>query len=101
VIGEGDKKEPVRAAEFPVASYTGTVAIAPGRAVLLRDVKMDAKTAGPNRILVVATARVVDENAKPAEDEAGPGPGERGPRPPRGPGRGGFPGRGVPDPEKP
>jgi hypothetical protein len=99
VLGE-DNKEKVRATEFVLASYTGTVSIAPGRAVMLRDVKMDAKNPGANRTLMVATARVVDENAKAVEDESGPGPGER--RPPRGPrvpGRG--PGRGMPDPEKP
>ncbi len=101
VLGE-DNKEKVRATEFVVASYTGTVSMAPGRAVMLRDVKMDAKNPGPNRTLMVVTARVVDETAKPAEDEVGPGPGERLlPRGPRGPGRGGFPGSGVPEPDKP
>jgi hypothetical protein len=101
VLGE-DNKEKVRATEFVVASYTGTVAVGPGRAVLVRDVKVDAKNPGASRTLIVVTARVVDENAKAVEEEVGPGPGDtRPPRGPRGPGRGGFPGRGVPDPEKP
>jgi hypothetical protein len=66
VLGEDDKGK-VRATEFITASYTGTVNIGPGRAVLLRDVKMDSKKAGPDRTLVVVTARVSDPDAKPAE----------------------------------
>ena len=94
VIGEGEKGK-IRAAQFPVASYTGTVSIAPGRAVLLREVKVDEKAAGPNRTIFLATARVIDETAKPG-DTAQPGDDE--PLPPRRPrpgGRGGLPGAAI------
>ncbi len=58
VIGEGEKKdEKIRATETIQSSYNGTVTVGPGRAVLLREVKLDGKTNGPNRTLFVATAR--------------------------------------------
>ena len=62
-VGTDEKGKPIPATEFILTSLAGTIKVAPGRAVLAKDVKVASKD-GQGGTLLVVGARVVEPEGK-------------------------------------